>query len=413
MYKRCVPGWRAIQVMALCLSIHGCVSEVGEEDADVDAPASSVNVATSSLACTGTTTYEAESMFHSTGGATTGGWNLWSNGYLSAQHPFGGATTVRVMARGMLAAGAWPQLTLSVEGRTLGSIAVASAQWTEYSFAVEVGAGAKELRISFTNDFLSGTEDRNLLVDKVVVGCATASGSSTPIHPIAFAKNTPITLESGTKNFAFIPDAYDATHQTPITLFVWLHGCGGFSEGDIWTVSPGGAAQSWISLTVGGAEGRCWNTTQHPAAVLAAIADIKTHFNIDPKRVILGGYSSGGDLTYRTAFQNAGQFAGVLVSNSAPFFGTGASSTTLLNAASWRFPVVHLAHRGDTTYPIALVRSETNAVAAKGHTTTLIERDGSHWDSPNAVVDGQVVPGTSADIATYLFPYLKAGWASP
>ena len=31
------------------------------------------------------TTYEAEGMFHSTGGATTGGWNIWSNGYISTK----------------------------------------------------------------------------------------------------------------------------------------------------------------------------------------------------------------------------------------------------------------------------------------------------------------------------------------
>ena len=93
-------------------------------------------------------------------------------------------------------------------------------------------------------------------------------------------------------------------HTTPITLFVWMHGCGGQGAGDIYTVAPGGD-QSYIAIALGGREGACWDLNTDTAKVLAAIANVKTHFNINPRRVILGGYSSGGDLAYRTAFYNA------------------------------------------------------------------------------------------------------------
>jgi poly(3-hydroxybutyrate) depolymerase len=147
--------------------------------------------------------------------------------------------------------------------------------------------------------------------------------------------------------------------------------------------------------------------------VLAAIADMKTHFNIDPRSVILGGYSSGGDLTYRTAFYNADSFAGVLVVNSSPFRDTGSSQAASLAAASWKFNVVHLAHLQDTVYPIAGVRNETNAMVSAGFPLTRVERDGSHYDDPEQIVNGHAVPGTSADIATYLLSHLDDGWLSP
>jgi predicted esterase len=225
-------------------------------------------------------------------------------------------------------------------------------------------------------------------------------------------KDQPFTVNSGTTNYVYVPAAYDDTHQTPITLLVWLHGCGGMSSGDIWTVSPGGS-QSWISLTVGGQEGNCWDVDNDPARVLAALADIKTHFNIAPKGVILGGYSSGGDLTYRTAFYNAGLFAGVLVENSSPYRDTGSTQSASLAAASWKLNAVHLAHLQDSTYPINGVRKETDSMTAAGFPMTRIEVDGGHYDDAGAIENGHAVPGTSADLATYLFPYLSMGWKAP
>ncbi|MEP7120288.1 MAG: hypothetical protein ABJE95_05230 [Byssovorax sp.] len=243
-------------------------------------------------------------------------------------------------------------------------------------------------------------------------GGGGAMVSSVPADPIAYPKDQPFTVDSGTTNYVYVPAAYDDTHQTPITLLVWLHGCGGKSSGDIWTVSPGGA-QSWISLAVGGQEGNCWDVDNDPARVLAALAEIKTHFNIAPRGVILGGYSSGGDLTYRTAFYNAGLFAGVLVENSSPYRDTGSMESASLAAATWKFNAVHLAHLQDTTYPINGVRKETDSMTAAGFPMTRIEVDGGHYDDAGAIENGQAVPGTSADLATYLFPYLSKGWKAP
>jgi hypothetical protein len=236
--------------------------------------------------------------------------------------------------------------------------------------------------------------------------------STVPTNPIAFQAEAPFLLPDPEGNYwVDVPATYDASHQTPTTLFVWLHGCGGYSEGDIYTVSPEG--RDWISIAVGGREGDCWDPNADQSKVLAAIADVETHFNIERHRVILGGYSSGGDLSYRLAFYDADQFAGVLAENTSPFRDTGSTEAASLAAAAWKFNVVHLAHLQDTEYPIAGVREETDAMIAAGFPLQRIEVDGGHYDEPGEIENGHAVPGTDADLINYLLPCIDAGWRSP
>lgn len=231
---------------------------------------------------------------------------------------------------------------------------------------------------------------------------------TTPTAPISFTKNKIFTLTS-TKSpyFAFVPESYDITHNTPMTLFVWLHGCGGYSQYDIARVSPGGTTQNWISIAPSGAEGKCWSGATHVAFVLAAIDDMKTHFNVDVNKIILGGYSSGGDLSYRTAFQNPTMFAGLIAENTSPFRDSGVSQA-VGTAVAKKFNVAHIAHISDTTYPIATVKTETAAMKAAGFPITVIELPGTHWDNDNATTG----TGTWLDFIKYGFPFLNAGWTS-
>lgn len=239
------------------------------------------------------------------------------------------------------------------------------------------------------------------------------ASADVPTSPVAFEKGTPLKLTSASSDYwVYVPESYDASGNTPTKLFVWMHGCGGDSGGDIWTVSPGGG-QDWISVSVGGRDGGCWNMDSDGLLVLNAVYDVETHFNIDPRRVVLGGYSSGGDLAYRTAFYNADTFAGVLAMNTSPFRDTGSTSAASLAAATWKFNVVHLAHLQDTTYPIAGVRNETDAMISAGYPLTRVEVDGTHWDAPGAIVNGHAVPGTDADVRSLLLPHLGDGWMSP
>ncbi|MEA2168604.1 MAG: hypothetical protein QOF76_1904, partial [Solirubrobacteraceae bacterium] len=235
----------------------------------------------------------------------------------------------------------------------------------------------------------------------------TPTGSSVPTDPVAFQKDTVFTLDSPeTKYWIYVPSRYDDSHQTPIPLFVWLHGCGGQSEYDISTVSPGGA-QSYIAIAVGGREGGCWDPNTDTTKVLAAIANVETHFNVDPHRVIIGGYSSGGDLAYRTAFYNSNLFAGLLAENTSPFRDTGSSQADSIAAATVKFNIVHLAHTEDDTYGIDGVRKETDALKTAGFPITRIERPGGHYDADTATT------GTDHDLRTLLLPHIDDGWTSP
>jgi dienelactone hydrolase len=232
--------------------------------------------------------------------------------------------------------------------------------------------------------------------------------SSTPPDPIPFSKDTVFTLDSPqSKYWIYVPNAYDETHRTPTELFVWLHGCGGEAAGDIYTISPGGSDQQYISVAVGGREDGCWDPNTDQSKVLAAITNVESHFNVDPHRVVIGGYSSGGDLAYRTAFYHAKVFAGLLGENTTPFRDTGSSQSASLAAAAWKFNVVQLAHTEDEVYPIDTVRRETDAMAAAGFPIQRIERPGHHYDASTAD------SGTDHDLQALLLPHLGDGWRSP
>lgn len=234
-------------------------------------------------------------------------------------------------------------------------------------------------------------------------GGGGGGGSSVPNNPIDYPTDKPFELSSSaSKYWVVVPSSYDGSHQTPTTLFVWSHGCGGDSGGDIFTISPGGNDQSWISVSVGGRDGDCWDPAGDQDKVLKAISNMKTHFNINPRTVVLGGYSSGGDLSYRTAFEHSRQIAGVLAENTTPFRDTGLSQADALAAASYKFNVVHLAHTEDEAYPIATVRAETDAMVDAGFPLQRIERPGAHFDD-----------NTDPDLQNLLLPHLNDGWTSP
>ncbi len=272
--------------------------------------------------------------------------------------------------------------------------------WGNHQLSIEPNNGLDNPKMSWLVPHL-----KEVLYDAGSDSSIDASSSSTkPISPIAFTKNSVFTFTvNNVTNWAYIPTAYDSTHNTPNSLFVWLHGCGGRGQYDISMISPG-SAQTWISITIGGREGTCWsNVATDGSKVLSAIADIKTHFNIDPRRVYLGGYSSGGDIGYPLAFQNAKLFAGVLFENTGP----SSVAMTASQAAAWKLNIAHLAHTGDTTYPIANIRSNMTTLKNAGFNVILIEKAGTHWDNDNGAY------GTAYDLRTFLLPYLNTGWVSP
>ncbi|NQU21657.1 MAG: endo-1,4-beta-xylanase [Candidatus Nealsonbacteria bacterium] len=98
-------------------------------------------------------------------------WNLWSNGrvgqYVRAAKA--GKYQIEVRAYGSPAAGEWPKMTLTVDGRALQTVTVDRDTPADYRFDVELPAEVCELAVAFNNDLVRGQEDRNLYLDRITI----------------------------------------------------------------------------------------------------------------------------------------------------------------------------------------------------------------------------------------------------
>lgn len=225
--------------------------------------------------------------------------------------------------------------------------------------------------------------------------------------PVTYDSNGIFKLTSPQSDYwGYKPDTY--SDSKPIALFIWMHGCGGNAAGDVWNICPPATrqTQSYIGISLGGRDGACWQTGVDGPKVLAAIEHIKKYFNIDANRIFLGGYSSGGDMTYRIGMTNAKLFAGLLIHNS-DSFGSGASLSSLMQAASWKINIAQLNHLSDTTYPIDKCRANLATLKANGFPVVAMELPGSHYDQSTAS------SGTNYDQIHTLLPMLDKGWTLP
>ncbi len=222
-----------------------------------------------------------------------------------------------------------------------------------------------------------------------------------PTSPVPFVKGEAVELESATSPYyVLVPRAYDETHRTPTMVFVYLHGCGGASSDDVYAASNYWDA-TWLGMAPGDSP-QCWQDQQNPERiVMDAIADMKTHFNIDPKRIHIGGYSSGGDLSYAVALANAGSFAGILSYNSIPTY-ENADLAPLIAAAAWKLNIVHLSQTEDRVYPISDVRFQMGKLRDAGFPVTHIERPGLHMDDNTTNYRNELV-----------YPHLRDGFRAP
>jgi endo-1,4-beta-xylanase len=142
------------------------------------------SLSTSAATTCSNATLEAENTSvwrHTTGGTAGDGWNIWSNGSIStSSYDFATASVrVDVVAKAtLLSDGVAANLVLKIGGVQVGRASVTATSYTTFSFNyTPPAAGVKSIEIDFTNDaFISSTQDRNLIVDKVVITCTGANG---------------------------------------------------------------------------------------------------------------------------------------------------------------------------------------------------------------------------------------------
>lgn len=128
------------------------------------------------------THYEAEAIYQSTGTDEAGGWNLWTDGYVSVEHAFANETTITVTAKGSFAGGSWPHMNVVIDDMTIGNTTVVSDTWKDYPFQLKAIGKTSVVRVEFDNDYKNDIEDRNLYLDKISIGCdRSADGNTSPV----------------------------------------------------------------------------------------------------------------------------------------------------------------------------------------------------------------------------------------
>ena len=211
-----------------------------------------------------------------------------------------------------------------------------------------------------------------------------------------FARN------SGKSDYvAYVPASYDK--KKPMRLIVGLHGCGdnalNFAK---WAVNPWDtrAAQQHIGISVGGETGgsKCWNIGGDDDKVMAAVEDIAKCFWVDRSKIVVGGYSSGGQLAYRVGLKQADKFAGILIENSG-LYAAGDTPAKLTANAAWKINIAHSAHTGDSVFPIAKVQADWSTITSAGLPLRSQAVAGTH-------------DGDGKEWASWLIP-ASAGWTKP
>ncbi|HEX4437937.1 MAG TPA: CARDB domain-containing protein [Solirubrobacteraceae bacterium] len=258
-----------------------------------------------------------------------------------------------------------------------------------------------------------------------------------PTAPLTISPDTPTLVNDSFAGqtgsyYVATPPKYDASGNTPMRLLVWMHGCGGEAEGDAYEMITsnklvGGELQDddnrdFIVISIGGTDGGCWNPDTDVVKVLMAVADVTTHFNIDRRHIFIAGYSSGGDLAYRTIFYNADEFAGILAVNTNPFRDTGSTEAQSMAAAAWKFNIAQVAHSEDTEYhpsPCTAclegaddpgVTPAINDLQSAGYHVQYFIKPGTHSDEDDFVNK----TGTDYDFRQYALPFIdNPAWESP
>ena len=198
-----------------------------------------------------------------------------------------------------------------------------------------------------------------------------------------------------------LPPAYDEKNPKPTRLFVALHGCGDTAQNfATWAAAPFAlrASQDYIAISVGGRDGQCWTMNTDGAIATAAITHLRSCFYVHQKKIVVGGYSSGGMLAYRMGMTEAAKYAGILIENSGLSQGVGNVAAALAGAA-WKINVAHSAHTEDQSFLIAGVRADRDKMLQAGFPLQYREQPGDH-------------NGSSDDWALYLLPKM-ATWTAP
>ncbi|MDQ7780936.1 MAG: hypothetical protein RDV41_14660, partial [Planctomycetota bacterium] len=122
-----------------------------------------------------------------------------------------------------------------------------------------------------------------------------------------------------TKYWLYVPEDYTKNHSLP--LMVALHGAGSDAKSSAGIFHSEAARNKFVLCGVK-STGEAWEDGDG-ALILAVMDDVKKKYSIDPDRIFLTGYSSGGFMASRFGFKNHARFRGVCMIAGAMIEGGG------------------------------------------------------------------------------------------
>lgn len=127
-----------------------------------------------------------------------------------------------------------------------------------------------------------------------------------------------------------------------------------------------------------------WNTPQNEKAVLWLLDSVMRSYSVDPKKVIVTGFSMGGAETWHFAGKYPDRFAAAVPVAGRPSAAVG----------NWRVPVLAVHSRSDRVVPIGATKKRIDELKRAGVRAELIALDSPTHFQTSAHVEGlrQAVP---------------------
>jgi predicted peptidase len=186
-----------------------------------------------------------------------------------------------------------------------------------------------------------------------------------------------------------VPPTYNRATPAPLVLALHFGVQGGpslFAGRDLLRIliAPGLAELGAVLVAPDALDGGPWNTSQNEEAVLGLLDAVMRSYSIDPRRVIVTGFSMGGAGTWHFAGKYPDRFAAAV-----PVAGRPPAT-----AAGWRVPVFAVHSRSDRVVPIGPTEQRIDELKRAGVAAQLFALDSPTHYQTGAHAEGvrQAVP---------------------
>jgi predicted peptidase len=186
-----------------------------------------------------------------------------------------------------------------------------------------------------------------------------------------------------------VPPTYNRATPVPLVLALHFGVQGGpslFAGRDLLRllIAPGLTDLGAVIVAPDALNGGPWDASQNEEAVLWLLDSVMRSYNVDPKKVIVTGFSMGGAGTWHFAGKYPDRFAAAV-----PVAGRPAAT-----AASWRVPVFAVHSRSDRVVPIDATEKRIAELKRAGVRAELVALDSPTHFQTSAHAEGlrQAVP---------------------